>query len=295
MNEEEKIKIIEVIVAKEKLRHITRLERLTKNFVGTFLYYILASFSHIRPYKISFKTLWGTTMTSYLPEGNTFYYYGYCEANLTNFLVRFLKKGDIVLDVGAHIGFYSMLSSAIVGGKGQVHSFEPTPWTFELLKKNTKELANVVLNNKAVSDKKENISFADYGPGYGAYNTAHKDGSTLKKKSTIINTETVVLDDYCKEKNIRPNFVKLDAEGYEFTILNGMKYILEEIRPLITLEVAGDEGWSDNCKKSIQFLLDKNYKPFEMGLDGNISPHTIKENYTYDNLLFIPEEKNIIL
>lgn len=295
MNQEEKIKIIEVIIAKEKLRHITRLERLTKNFVGTFLYYILASFSHIRPYKISFKTLWGTTMTSYLPEGNTFYYYGYCEANLTNFLIRFLKKGDVVLDVGAHIGFYSMLSSALVGEKGCVHSFEPTPWTFQLLKQNTKELANVVLNNKAVSDKKENISFADYGPGYGAYNTAHKDGSTLKKKSTTINTETVVLDDYCKEKNIRPDFVKLDAEGYEFTILNGMKYLLEEIRPLITLEVAGDEGWSDNCKKSIQFLLDKKYKPFEMALNGNISPHNIKENYTYDNLLFIPEEKNIIL
>lgn len=293
MKEEQKKRIIKTILARETLRPLGRVERLMRVPFRTFLYYILATLGHIKPYKLSFKTLWGTTMTSYLPEGNTFYYYGYCEANLTNFLLRFLKKGDIVVDVGAHVGIYSMLASALVGEEGQVHSFEPTPWTFKLLERNTKKLNNVTLNNKAVSNTEGSISFKDYGPGYGAYNTAHKSGSTLEKKAKTVQVETVILDDYCKGKVISPTFIKLDAEGFEFAILNGMNYLLEQVRPLVTLEVAGGDEWSDNCKKSIQFLLDKKYKPYEMATDGYIAPHAIQQNYTYDNLLFIPEEKDL--
>lgn len=287
--------MIQKIIEMETLRPLGRVKRLFKAPIRTFVYYVLAAFSHIIPYKISFKTLWGTEMTSYLPEGNTFYYYGYCEANLTNFLLRFIKEGDVILDVGAHVGFYSMLTSSLVGDKGEVHSFEPTPWTYEILKKNTEKLSNVILNNKAVSDKKEIIPFKDYGPGYGAYNTAHKKGSILKKKAETMNIGTVVLDEYCKGENIAPDFIKLDAEGYEYAILQGMVNILEVNRPVVTLEVAGGEEWSGNCKKSIEFLVSKKYKPYEMGLDGFISSHIIKDNYEYDNLLFVPEEKNITL
>lgn len=295
MNKEQREKIIQKIIEAEKLRPLSRGDRLLRVPVKTFFYYVLASFSHIKPYKLSFRTLWDTKMVSYLPEGNTFYYYGYCEANLTNFLLRFLKDGDVVLDVGAHVGFYSMLMSTLVGDKGEVHSFEPTPWTFNILKHNTEKLGNVSLNNNAVSNKKENISFKDYGPGYGAYNTAHKSGSVLNKKANVVHVETISLDDYCKEKNIKPIFIKLDAEGYEYSILNGMNYLLKEVRPLITLEVAGGEGWSENCQKSIDYLLENKYKPYEMNIDGFISVHEIKKSYKYDNLLFIPEEKNIQL
>lgn len=295
MKEKDKKLIASIILEREKLRPLSRVVRLIRSPIRTIPYYVIALASHIKPFRLTFKTLWGTEMTSYLPEGNTFYYYGYCEANLTNFLLRFIKEGDVVLDVGAHVGFYSMLTSSLVGDKGEVHSFEPTPWTYELLKKNTEKLPNVVLSNKAVSGKKERISFKDYGPGYGAYNTAHKAGSILKKNSKTIETETIALDFYCKAKNIKPNFIKLDAEGYELAILLGMDYLLEEVRPLVTLEVAGESDWADNCKKSIDFLLSKKYKPYEMSIEGLIYPHTIEENYKYDNLLFIPEERNIIL
>lgn len=295
MKNELRKKIIGIIVQRETLRKFSRAKRLLKDPLKTFLYYVLAFFSHIKPYRLTFPTIWGTTMTSFLPEGNTFYYYGYCEANLTNFLLRFLKEGNVVLDVGAHVGFYTMLSSQLIGKSGQVYSFEPTPWTYTLLQKNTANLSNVVLNNKAVSDKEEKISFKDYGPGYGAYNTAHRNGSTLKKQAVTIHTETVVLDTYCKEKKIKPTFIKLDAEGYEYSILNGMNYLLEEVRPLVTLEVAGEDEWSDNCRKSIHFLMSRNYEPYEMDVEGKIKKHILKDSYKYDNLLFIPKEKNIIV
>lgn len=295
MTEQEKKYIISIIEKREKTRSLSRLKRLSKEPMRTFLYYCLASVSHIRPYVFSFKTLWGTRMTSYLPEGNTFYYYGYCEANMTSFFLRHLKEGDCVLDIGAHVGFYSMLTSALVGERGSVHAFEPTPWTYTLLQKNTQSLKNVVTNNKAVSDRQEKISFKDYGPGYGAYNTAHKDGSILKWEPKVINAETVSLDEYCKITAITPTFVKLDAEGYELTILHGMEYLLKDVRPLITLEVAGGDTWSSNCKQSIEFLIDKGYVPYEMAVNGEVRPHVIKDMYVYDNLLFVPEEKKNIL
>lgn len=295
MNNSQRGKIIKVILNMEKLRHLGRPSRILRAPIKTIFYYFLALLARIKPYKLSFKTLWGDDMVSYLPEGNTFYYYGYCEANLTNFLLRFLKEGDIFFDVGAHIGFYTMLSSKLVKETGKVYSFEPTPWTFSLLQKNTKNYDNVIINNVAVSNKEGDISFKDYGPGYGAYNTAHKDGSVLKKKPVTIHAKTITLDIFCKKNNISPVFVKLDAEGHEFSILQGSTFLLEEVRPILTLEVAGGDMWSSNCKKSIDFLLSKKYKPYEMSQEGFISPHTIKENYKYDNLLFIPEEKNIIL
>lgn len=291
MQLEDRNRITKKILEMETLRPISRIERLKKAPIRTFFYYILATLGHIKPYRLTFKTLWGEKMTSYLPEGNTFYYYGYCEANLTNFLLKIIKKGDVVIDVGAHIGFYTMLFAELVETNGEVHGFEPTPWTFELLKKNTRQYSNVLLNNNAVSDKQESISFKDYGPGFGAYNTASALGSTLKKNSKTIYTNTVVLDTYCKEKAIKPVLIKLDAEGYEYAILRGMKDVLKNIRPLITLEVAGGVEWETNCMKSIRYLMDFDYQPFEITLDGTIAPHEIKNNYIYDNIIFVPNEK----
>lgn len=294
MESEQREKIIQTITEREALRPLSKLERLKRDPIRAFPYYILAALGHIKPYPLTFKTLWDTKMTCYLPEGNTFYYYGYCEANLTNFILRYLKPGSTFIDVGAHVGFYSMLSSALVGTSGQVHSFEPTPWTFGLLTKNTRGLSNVTLNNKAVSDKKGMTSFLDYGPGYGAYNSAHPKGAVafISKKGTEVNVETLTLDDYCKERNILPDFIKLDAEGLEHIILQGMTSLLSgNNRPIVTLEAAGGKEWAENMKASLEFLFSKDYKVYEMAIDGTIKPHMIRESYEYENLLFIPSER----
>lgn len=289
----EKINLIEIITKREKLRPLSRIIRLLKDPLKAFPFYVLATISHIKPFKINFKTLWGTKMTSYLPEGNTFYYYGFCEANLTNFLIRFLKEEDVFIDVGAHIGFYSMLSSEIIGDKGKVYSFEPTPRTFNILKENCNNLKNVNLFNLALSNKNGPIRFFDYGPGYGAYNSGHTEGAALlDKKGEKIEVQTIIMDDFLQKNNINPTIIKLDAEGLEYKILQGMtKTFSLDKRPLITLEVAGDEKWKNNYYDSIKYLLEKKYEVFEIQTDGTIDPHIIKETYEYDNLLFIPKEK----
>ncbi len=292
MTPEQKEKLISIIVKREKLRPLGRLTRVLKDPIRALPYYFLATASHIKPYKISFKTLWGDTMTGFLPEANTFYYYGNCEANLTSFLLRFMKEGTTFIDVGAHIGFYSMLTSHLVGTKGKVYSFEPTPWTYSLLKKNTEKLSNVIATNAGASDSIGEFSFSDYGPGYGAYNSASAEGTILKFKPNEIKAKTIQLDSFFSQNSIRPDFIKLDAEGLEHKILAGLSQTLKDSRPLITLEMAGDEKWAENCRKSSDILFASKYDSYEMRDDGFLKRCTVKPPYTYTNILFVPNEKS---
>ena len=163
MTNEERTKLIEVISQREILRPLSRLARLIRKPIRTLPFYVLAALGHIKPFLISFKTLWGTKMTCYLPEGNTFFYYGYCEANLTNFLLRYIKQDSVCIDVGAHVGFYSMLLSKLVGPRGAVHSFEPTPLIEILEKKGIQNYTETVDENLVFTFfyKTKHISFAE--------------------------------------------------------------------------------------------------------------------------------------
>jgi FkbM family methyltransferase len=297
MNNDERQKLISTILKHEALRPLSRLGRLVKDPLGAFPYYVVAAISHLKPFKIKFKTLWETKMTCFLPEGNTFYYYGYCEANLTNFFVRYIKENMVVIDVGAHVGIYSMLSAKLVGENGRVFSFEPTPWTFKLLEENTKSLANVAIFNQAISESAKPLTFADYGPGYGAYNSATIGGAPdLKKQPETITVPSISLSQFCQEKSLSPDLIKIDSEGYEYEVLAGSLSILETSgtkRPLVSIEVAGGTAWANNSHQAFTLLQSLKYDPYEIHPNGLISPHTFKDTYTYDNLLFIPQERVI--
>ncbi len=273
----------------------SRLKRLLKDPIRTFIFYIMAIIARIHPYKIKAKTLWGDPMTYYLPEGQAIYYYGFFEANLTNFLINFLKEGDCFIDIGAHVGYYSVLTSRLVGESGSVHSFEPTPRTFESLKENTAHAENVSINNRAMLNEEKEIEFIDYGPKNSAFNgfkrRISEEMDFLKKDDNAIKVKAIVFDNYCREKNLKPTFVKIDAEGAESLILEGMKYVMTELRPLISIEVAGDDEWKNNCQKSIEILATNNFVAYECTLAGGLKKHASQEKYHYDNLIFIPKEK----
>lgn len=287
--------LIATVSKNEKLRPLSRLVRLRQDPLRALPYYVLAALSRIKPYRISFKTLWRTRMTCYLPEGNTFYYYGYCEANLTNFFIRYIQEDMTLIDVGAHVGIYSMLGSELVGAAGHVYSFEPTPWTFRILTENTKKLTNVTIQNQAISETDQTLTFADYGPGYGAYNSANQSGAPdTTRQSTKITITSVSLDTFCTNKKLTPDIIKIDSEGYEREVLMGSKGILTDTttkRPLVTIEVAGGTVWAENSHQAFLLLTSYGYKPYEIHLDGMIAPHIFKDSYQYDNLLFIPAER----
>lgn len=298
MNNVNIIDLKEKIIRRAELYKIgnSRIKRLVKDPFRTLIFYTLVFISYIKPFKIKSKTLWGDKISYYLPEGNMVYYYGFYEINLINFLINFIKPGMVIIDIGANIGLYSLLSAWLTEENGFVYSFEPTPRTFITLQENAKQYRNIITIEKALLDDEREITFFDYGPKYSFLNTINnrisKHLSFLKKYTKPINLKTEVFDNLLRKKQIKiPDLIKIDVEGSEFHVLNGMKETIIRHRPYVTIEVGGGEEWRENNINSINFLLNNNYAAFEIESTGKIREHSVRDSYTYDNLLFIPIEK----
>ena len=283
-----------------KVKHSksTRIQRLLKDPTLIYLRAIKeVSKMFGKTIRVKTKTFWGDDMFLILPERVSYEIcmYGFFEEELTKMILKYLKPGMTFFDIGAHLGYYTLLGSRIVGDNGQVHAFEPTPSTFEILNSNTKNRRNIYTNNLAVFSKTKTISFTDYGPRWFAYNTIYKDRfdeNTVRiKKINLKNLEiqAITLDKYIYNKNILPDFIKIDVEGAEYDVLQGMKNILTEIRPIITLEVGKAilEGIMSS-RDLILYLTNQRYQPYEFNGE-RIVKHEPKDQYGYGNILFLPK------
>lgn len=147
------------------------------------------------------------------------------EKDTTDLFKKTIKPGMIVVDIGAHIGYFTRLFSRLAGPSGRVVAFEPDPQNFALLQKNTAGLPNVTLVNAAVSDKKGSIDFYQIEDSTGCHTTVPTDAPAKK-----FSVDAVAFDDLAQ--NFFPNIVKMDIEGGEPRALLGMKELLTNTRPL---------------------------------------------------------------
>jgi FkbM family methyltransferase len=144
------------------------------------------------------------------------------EKGITRLFHSLVKSGMTVVDIGAHIGYYTLLSAQIVGPKGKVFAFEPEPKNYDLLKKNVAENGynNVTLVEKAVSNGSSiarlSVDLKDSGMNYLA--------NTINNSITV---STVSLDEFFDEA-IVIDFIKMDIEGFEEKALEGMQRILKK-------------------------------------------------------------------
>lgn len=139
-----------------------------------------------------------------------------------------IKPGMVVVDIGAHIGYFTRIFSRLTGDKGKVVAFEPTSENFSLLEKNLQGKTNAVLVNKAVSDKEGEITF---------YKTKGRSGchSIIKQeeKSEALSVPTVSLENYLLKAGINHvDFIKMDIEGGESVVLEGSVNFLKKTKDL---------------------------------------------------------------
>lgn len=226
------------------------------------------------------------------PVFSFIWFHHFNEEDLTFTLLKYLKPGMTFLDVGAHIGYFSMLASFLVGKKGQVHSFEVTPRTFNILADNVSKLGNVKANLKAVWSRPKTITFHDYGSFYAPCNsyTEGKIAPRILKhlKPKLWKTKAITLDEYCKTHKVKPDFVKIDVESAEYEVLLGMMGVIKKYKPIISIEI-GDLDSSDSSKKNIKLLQNLGYTAFNFS-DGRLVEHKLRENYysMFGNVIFIP-------
>jgi FkbM family methyltransferase len=145
------------------------------------------------------------------------------EIALTKF---FLKSDDVALDIGAHIGYFTMLMTKLCKW---VYSFEPDPKNFGLLVKNTCEMDNVFHYNKAVSNEDGQVILYHFDSNSGMHRIYK---SKWIGHPLIVNT--VKLDNLFMDKHI--DFIKMDIEGSEYGALKGMKSLLENCHPKMIME-----------------------------------------------------------
>lgn len=170
------------------------------------------------------------------------------EPEQTGLFEENIQTGNVVFDVGAHAGYYTLLSSVLVGPGGKVFAFEPNPDNYHNLDKHVEinGVANVVLMEYAVGNE-NGYSFFEFGSGSG---TGHLSNEGAFK------VQTVRLDDIVMEKKVSPDFIKIDTEGAEMLVLRGAKQILSDKRPVIFLSTHGDEVHRQCCN----FLQELGYR-----------------------------------
>ncbi len=241
------------------------------------------------------RTFWGKVMHVVLPEqvSTSIARYRFYEESLTKIFLASLKPGMVVYDVGAHFGYFSLLARHLVGTKGHVHAFEPTPSTFQILTKNLSNYSNVTLNNCGAWSKADELVLKDFGLKFAAYNSLSDPRISLATQNLqgIVEHKipTVALDDYAKGAAARPDFIKIDAENAEYQILQGMTAILSHDRPLLSLEMGDSADNPQHSQTLVQYLIQRDYQPYEL-CNQTLVKHQLQSAYRYSNLLFIPCE-----
>ena len=153
-------------------------------------------------------------------------HYGTYEKLEAKIMEEKIKVGNITVDVGANIGLHTLNMARIVGNTGRVFAFEPDPSNFEILRKNVKinNYQNIILEQKACADKygRTTLYQSDH-PGM------HRVFPQTKQAKGQVQVELTSLDKYFIDSNLadKINFIKIDVEGLEFSVLKGMKNILK--------------------------------------------------------------------
>jgi FkbM family methyltransferase len=212
------------------------------------------------------------------------------EPHVLRWIKEVLRPGDTFLDVGAHYGWMSMTACGIVGAKGKVAAFEPSPPLIEILQYNKKvnRFRQLEIVPEAVVDSTgQTATFYLENRGNSFLNSLvthpNESAGTLPKAKSTIQVQTLSLDDYCVKAKIQPNVVKIDIEGAELLALRGCSRLLKECRP--DFIVAIHPTWLPTGQKAaeiFEMFHDYGYKLAD-------SQSVEYEGADFGDYLFVPE------
>ncbi len=157
---------------------------------------------------------------------------GTYEPHTRKWFSALLAPGNVVYDVGANVGFFTLLASRIVGQEGAVVAFEPLPANVQALRRHVElnRAGNVTIVEAAVSDRR----------GRARFDTARNPAMGGLATNGALEVETGRLDEFVSERSLpKPDLMKIDVEGAEVRVLQGAIRCIEEARPAIVLSAHG--------------------------------------------------------
>ncbi len=187
---------------------------------------------------------------------------GVWEPGTTTLIKKLIQTNMTVVDIGANIGYYTLIAAYLVGPHGKVYAFEPEPNNFNLLNKNVQvnKYNNVVTVCKAVADRVSISKMILHPTGHGA----HKLLTTNNAHETTVSVEVTTLDKFFKDIKKPIDVVKIDVEGFEPAVVDGMRNIIKQ-NPNIKLLLEFHPRIIQQCGYSPKdFLTDIEHYGFKM-------------------------------
>jgi FkbM family methyltransferase len=215
---------------------------------------------------------------------------GYYDLPIVRVIQELLKPGMTFVDVGAHVGQYSLLASGLVGSGGAVHSFEPEPETFALLQHNVliNDLRNVRLLRCALAKSSQDAELYVARPDNIGQTSLRQPNNF---SGVRVKVQCRTLDDYDAAHGVdRIHLIKIDVEGAELDVLLGARGILSRNpKPHVIIEFWEEflQAYGSSCAQVAEFLQGSGYNLFWIGETGLI-PYLPLKNAELFNVLGVP-------
>lgn len=219
------------------------------------------------------------------------------EIRLAKFIITHLKSGDHFLDIGAHFGYFTLLTSELIGNEGLIYAFEPSDKSYQILNENCKNLKQVTTFQKAVAETNAPLVFYEFPNLQSEYNSFDIDQFKNEKwfessKPIKIEVVATTIDEITIGNLFSPQIIKIDVEGGEFKVISGGVNYFKNYAPIIVLEYLEPKRYNANHKKAIELLVCLNYAPNIITQNGqlatieNIDEYLLKNNLESDNIVF---------
>lgn len=245
-------------------------------------------FNSVNRIKSNIKYDWIENLVFYASKGDggivANIYYGLYEFNESAFILHFLRKDDVFLDIGANVGHYSLLASGVK--KCNSISIEPVPKTFDRLNEQialNKLESKISTLNIGVGNECAKLNFSV------DKNTMNRIVNEEYKNAIQIPVKTI--DTICKDKNI--TLMKIDVEGYEKFVLEGSQTTLknENLKAVIIEINFSNKFYGVENDEVAEILMKNHFRPFKY----NPLNRQLTELKTYDkeqfNTIFIQDLK----
>jgi FkbM family methyltransferase len=255
---------------------------------------VIIPFFSWRAYSSVVKTVFGAKIGIRFPDTiqTKLFYFGIWEPQLTNFISSRLKKGDYFIDVGANIGYFSLLASTLVGDGGKVFAIEASPTIFNLLNRNIQlnKFANIRTFNIAASDSHGTLNLyiapdENIGHSTTVASIAENDGHKLEAVVLGMPLHEII----GKENLLNARIIKVDVEGAEISVIQGIVHLLktfsEKTEWVIEITPNGTKEKAIEILQLINDFRNADYHLYELGNDYNVSSYLpYPKDYTLKSL-----------
>jgi FkbM family methyltransferase len=258
------------------------------------LYYWL--YSKLHPSKMVIREIQGSKMYLNLNDfglSKQLVLKGIREPECTRIMKKELKKGMVIAEIGANIGYYALIEASIIGEKGKIYAIEPFPINFDHLQKNIKinsydkiiEPYNLAISNRSGKEKlfvtsKHNLC-----------------NMLANKEEEFVEVKTDTLDNFIKNKK-NPDLIRMDIEGFEYYAIEGMKKTISKCNSCkMFIEVhpyqMNQKGL--DYKKPINMIFNLGFKPkYIVKEHGPLKEESFEYNQPLDKFFKFLEEKKLI-